>query len=109
MPSESRPAKVTLAPLIANPPTRPFTFLEGVEATAVGVAEAEVDALAEALAEAVALSAPATGVDEISDWASGAFVVSLPVMELKPRNAVTTNRSESATLEDFLATSAAFL
>ena len=66
IPSESRPTKEILAPLIANPPTSPLTFLEGVEATAEGVASADV-AAAVALALAAALSAPATGVEEISD------------------------------------------
>jgi hypothetical protein len=76
-------------------------FLAGIEIEGVGVL---------ASTGAAATDDPATGPDAISDGAEGVIVTpSRPVIELKPRKAVTTNRSESATLEDFWASSAAFL
>ena len=87
-----------------RPETMPDDFLAGVEidgagaADSVGTAES-ADSVGDALETATGAS-----------WAGTEGITPpRPVSELKPKKAVTTRIKDRATLEDFAASSAAFL
>jgi hypothetical protein len=70
-------------------------FLAGIEIDGAGTADSEA-------------AEPAT--DSVGFWIEATGTTpSRPVIELNPRNAVTTNSKERATLEDLAASSDAFL